>query len=126
MFLGDIEIPDLGFDLGELISASVNLLGSIVATAVGGYVAFLLVRRALRWMVFALPSFESSACSHHSVKIEMDADFQKWKICCDCGDVLGPAHGGEAVSPDGSCSGCGAPTYGGSECQSCWAERNGF
>ena len=111
MFLGDIEIPDLGFDLGELISASISLLGSIAATAVGGYVAFHLVRRALRWMEFALPSFESSTCSHHSVKIEIDADFQKWKICSDCGDVLGPAHGGEAVSPSGVCSSCGAPTY---------------
>ena len=47
-------IPDTGVDVGAAITESITSLGAVVLIAVGGYAAFLIVRRAIRWLGVAL------------------------------------------------------------------------
>ncbi len=41
-------------NVGDYASAAITLMASVVAVAVGGYAAFLVVRKALRWIGKAL------------------------------------------------------------------------
>ena len=43
-------IPDIGVDVVEYMAAGIAAMGLIVASALGGYVAFLLIRKAFRWL----------------------------------------------------------------------------
>ena len=43
-----------GIDVGAGITAAITALAAIVTVAIGGYAAFLLVRRGLRWLGTAL------------------------------------------------------------------------
>jgi len=54
MVLGQIAIPDVGVDIGAAIGTAATQLGAVVAVAVGAYLAFMLVRRGLRWLSKAL------------------------------------------------------------------------
>ena len=54
MVLGQITVPDIGVDTASAVSASITALGGVVAVAVGGYAAFLVVRKGLRWLGTAL------------------------------------------------------------------------
>ncbi len=49
VFASGVTIPDTGIDVGGYITAGITALGAVAAVAVGGYFAFLVVRRALRW-----------------------------------------------------------------------------
>ena len=49
VFAGGVTIPDTGIDVSGYITAGITALGAVAATAVGGYFAFLVVKRALRW-----------------------------------------------------------------------------
>lgn len=49
-----VTLPDTGVDVPGLITASITGLGVIVVAALGGYAAFLLVRKAMGWMRRAL------------------------------------------------------------------------
>ena len=51
---GAFEIQDIGVDVGSLITTGIGTLGAIVGVAVGGYAAFLIVRRGLMWLRTAL------------------------------------------------------------------------
>jgi len=44
-----VTIPDAGVEVAGYITAAITALGSVVAVAVGGFFAFLIVRKALRW-----------------------------------------------------------------------------
>ncbi len=48
-FASGASIPDTGIDVGAYITAGITSLGSVAAVAVGGYFAFLVVKRALKW-----------------------------------------------------------------------------
>jgi len=48
------EIQDIGVDVGALITTGIGALGAVVGIAVGGYAAFLVVRRGLVWLRTAL------------------------------------------------------------------------
>ena len=48
-FASGVTIPDIGCDTGAYITAGITAVGAVAAVAVGGYFAFLVVRRALRW-----------------------------------------------------------------------------
>ncbi len=48
-FAGGVTIPDTGIDVGAYITAGITTLGAVAAVAVGGYFAFLVVKRALKW-----------------------------------------------------------------------------
>lgn len=50
LFAQQFEIPDIGVDVGGLITTGITTLGAVVAVAVGGYAAFLVVRRGLVWL----------------------------------------------------------------------------
>jgi len=52
--LGIVSVPDIGVDVGSLLGSAVETLGSVVAVAVGGFVAFLIVKRGLVWLGTAL------------------------------------------------------------------------
>jgi len=54
MVLGQISIPDVGVDISGAITTAATSLGGVVAVAVGAYLAFMLVRRGLRWLSKAL------------------------------------------------------------------------
>ena len=56
MFAEDpvVTIPVIGVSVGSYITASIALMGTVAGTAVGGYAAFLVVRKALRWLGKAL------------------------------------------------------------------------
>lgn len=56
-FLGQTEpanIPDIGVNVAEFVGTGISTLGAVAAVAVGGYAAFLIVKRGLRWMGWAL------------------------------------------------------------------------
>jgi len=50
----EVSIPTIGTDVSEYISSAILLLGGVVGVAVGGYAAFLVVKKALRWLGRAL------------------------------------------------------------------------
>lgn len=47
-------IPDTGLDIGGYISAGITAMAAVAAVAVGGYFAFLIIKKALRWAGKAL------------------------------------------------------------------------
>lgn len=54
LFLGSfasatVTIPDAGVSVDAFITAAITAMGAVVAVAVGGYFAFLIVKMALRW-----------------------------------------------------------------------------
>lgn len=48
-----VTLPDTGVDVGGYITALITGLGAVVAIAVGGFAAFMLIRAGLRWMGWA-------------------------------------------------------------------------
>jgi len=44
----EVTLPDTGVDVSGYITAGIVVLGAVVATAMGGYVAFLLIRKACK------------------------------------------------------------------------------
>lgn len=44
-----VTLPDTGVDVGGAVTATITGLGLVVVTVVGGYFAFLLVRKAMQW-----------------------------------------------------------------------------
>lgn len=51
---GEVTIPVIGVSVQDYISAGITLMGTVAGTAVGGYAAFLVVRKGLRWLGRAL------------------------------------------------------------------------
>ncbi len=49
VFASGATIPDTGIDIGAYITAGITALGAVAAVAVGGYFAFLVVKRAMKW-----------------------------------------------------------------------------
>ena len=62
MLLGEFELPDLYLNMADVVEAALAALGAIAIAGVGGYAAFLIVRRGLRW-VSAGSGDLSSRCS---------------------------------------------------------------
>lgn len=50
----DVVIPDTGVDTSGFITSAITAVGLVVATAVGGYFAFLVIRKGIRWASKAL------------------------------------------------------------------------
>lgn len=48
------SIPDIGVDVTGYITSGIGVIGGVVAAAIGGYVAFLVVKKALKWIGKAL------------------------------------------------------------------------
>lgn len=44
-----VTLPDTGVDVGAFVTATITALGAVVLVVVGGYFAFLLVRKAIQW-----------------------------------------------------------------------------
>ena len=51
-----IEVADIGVDVGLLVQQGIATLGGVVAIAVGGYAAFLIVKKGLNWLNTSLRS----------------------------------------------------------------------
>lgn len=49
-----ITLPDSGVDLPGHITAAITAMGSVVVVVVGGYFAFLIIRKGLQWARGAL------------------------------------------------------------------------
>ena len=49
-----VALPDIGVDVGGAVQSGVSSLGTVVLIAVGGYAAFLIVRRGIYWLRYAL------------------------------------------------------------------------
>lgn len=49
-----VTLPDTGVNVADYISKGITTMGAVVAVAVGGYVAFKVVRKALGWINKAL------------------------------------------------------------------------
>lgn len=45
----DVVIPSTGCDIGGFITAGITAMAAIAAIAVGGYFAFLLIKKGIRW-----------------------------------------------------------------------------
>ena len=45
-----VKLPEIGIDVASYAGAAITALGAVAAVAVGGYVAFLLVRKGLTWL----------------------------------------------------------------------------
>ena len=45
-----IKLPEIGINVAGYATAAITALGTVAAVAVGGYVAFLLVRKGLSWL----------------------------------------------------------------------------
>jgi len=50
----EVTLPTTGVDVGEYITAGITALGAVVAVAIGGYVAFLLIKKACKWVSKAM------------------------------------------------------------------------
>lgn len=44
------SLPDTGCDVSSLITSGITAMGAVAAVAVGGYVAFKIVKKALGWV----------------------------------------------------------------------------
>lgn len=44
-----VTIPTTGCDIGGFITAGITAVAAVVAVAVGGYFAFLIVKKGIRW-----------------------------------------------------------------------------
>ena len=44
-----VTLPDPGVDVGGAITAAITALGIVVTVAVGGYFAYLIVRKGMQW-----------------------------------------------------------------------------
>ena len=44
-----VTLPDPGVDVGGAITAAITALGVVVTIAVGGYFAYLIVRKGMQW-----------------------------------------------------------------------------
>lgn len=50
-----VTLPDVGQDsLAQYLTTGITTIAGVVAVAIGGYVAFKLVKKALRWVNTAL------------------------------------------------------------------------
>ena len=49
-----VTIPDTGLDISGYVTAGIVAIGGVVATCVGGYFAFLVIKRGIRWAGKAL------------------------------------------------------------------------
>lgn len=49
-FLATVTLPETGIDIPGWITVIIAALGAIVAVSMGGYCAFLLVRKAMGWV----------------------------------------------------------------------------
>lgn len=47
---GSVTIPVIGVSVQDYITACITLMGTVAGTAVGGYAAFLVVKKALKWL----------------------------------------------------------------------------
>lgn len=47
---GGVSIPDSGVDIEGYISSGITEMGSVVAVALGGFVCFLMVKKAMGWI----------------------------------------------------------------------------
>jgi hypothetical protein len=51
---GGVTLPTTGIDVAEYVTAAITGLGVVLAAVVGGYFAFLLVKKGLKWAGKAL------------------------------------------------------------------------
>ena len=45
-----VTLPDTGIDIPGHVTAGITAMGLIAGAALGGYMAFLLIRRGMRWL----------------------------------------------------------------------------
>ena len=45
----EVVLPDNGVDTSGFLTAGIAIMGGVVATAVGGYITFLVVRKGMAW-----------------------------------------------------------------------------
>jgi len=45
----EVTLPTTGVNVGEYITAGITAVAAVIGIAVGGYIAFLIVKKALRW-----------------------------------------------------------------------------
>lgn len=50
----EVVIPNTGLDIGGYITAGITAVAAVVAIAVGGYFAFLVIKKGIRWAGKAL------------------------------------------------------------------------
>jgi hypothetical protein len=50
----DVTIPTTGLDIAGYITAAITAVAAVFAVVVGGYFAFLIVKKAMRWAGKAL------------------------------------------------------------------------
>lgn len=53
-FATGVTLPETGVDVAGHVTATITALGAVLVVIVGGYFAFLLVRKAMRWGARAL------------------------------------------------------------------------
>ncbi len=44
-----VTLPDTGVDVTGHVTAAITAMGAIVAVVIGGFFAFMLIRKALQW-----------------------------------------------------------------------------
>jgi hypothetical protein len=44
-----VTLPSVGVDVGAFVTATITALGAVIAIVIGGYFAFLLVKKAVAW-----------------------------------------------------------------------------
>jgi hypothetical protein len=51
---GAVTIPESGIDMAGYVTAAILAIGGVIAVVVGGYFAFLLIRKSMAWAGKAL------------------------------------------------------------------------
>lgn len=44
-----VVIPDIGVDVGGFVTSAITVIGGIIAIAIGGAFAFMIVRKGFSW-----------------------------------------------------------------------------
>ena len=47
--VAQVTLPDPGVDVADYVTLAIAALGVTVAAVVGGYIAFLIIRKGMRW-----------------------------------------------------------------------------
>lgn len=49
-----VTLPDTGINMSSYVTAGITAIGAVIAVVIGGYFAFLLIRKGMKWAGRAL------------------------------------------------------------------------
>lgn len=89
LVLAVMSLPDTGIKPGELITALITAAGAIAAVSLGGFAAFQIVKKAMRWVAISCDgdySRPKTALELHNEEYDHRALVASNKVLLDLGE----------------------------------------